>query len=100
MPIVLAELRKELREIRKSMVKPVSRMLKHEVLSELEKHRPRSDSTKKSEPEPEPKKAVPKKTITKAEEKVEKVVSETSAPKKVVRKAVEKVATAEKKSKK
>ena len=100
MPSILADLRRELRDIRKGMMKPVSRMLKHEVLSELEKHRPRrSDSTK--EEAPEPKKAVPKKTITKAEEKVEKVVAETSAPKKVVRKAVEKVEkVVEKKSKK
>lgn len=82
MPSILSELRKELRDARKGMIKPVSRMLKHEVIMELEKHR----SSK------------PKQEESKAEEKVEKVV-EKVAPKKVVKKAVEKVAeVVEKKS--
>jgi hypothetical protein len=75
----LAELRKELKEIRKSTVHPVSRMKKADLLAELAKHRGS-----------EVKAVVEEK---KAVEKVEKAVKE-------VKKTVKKVEVAEEKHEK
>jgi hypothetical protein len=58
----LAELRKELRELRKEHVKPVSRMKKGDIASELEKLRERRETTAPvaSTHSEKPRKAVPR----------------------------------------
>ena len=76
----LSDLRKELRELRKTEARPVSRMKKHEVVLELEKRK----GGKKEEPKAEA-------AVVKAVKKAEKIVEKAEAPKKVVRKVVEKV---------
>lgn len=83
----LADLRKELRDVRKSEVKPVSRMKKHEVVLELEK---RKGGSKKEEPKAEPKEA-PAPAVKKAAKKVAEVMEKAEAPAKVAKKAVAKV---------
>lgn len=74
----LAELRKELKEIRKSTVHPVSRMKKADLLAELSNHRGG-----------EVKAVVEEK---KAVEKVEKAVKKTEVAEKTHEKVAEKVA--------
>ena len=95
MSMSLAELRKELREARKTEAKPVSRMKKHEVALELERRKgavkPRSEKEAESSSDEE------------VVEKVKKVLKKAKVPEAVVKKAekkVEKVEKAEKVEKK
>lgn len=89
----LADLRKELREIRKSEVRPVSRMKKHEVVMELEK-RKGGKKVEKVESESEAEEVKPK--VAKSVKKVEKVLEKAEAPAKVVKKAAAKMVEAKK----
>jgi len=81
----LAELRKELKEIRKSTVHPVSRMKKADLLAELAKHRGGEVKAVVEE-----KKAVEK--VEKAVKEVKKAVKKTEVAEKTHEKVVEKVA--------
>ena len=78
----LAELRKELKEIRKSTVHPVSRMKKADLLAELSKHKGSSTVV-------EEKKAVEK--VEKAVKEVKKAVKKTEVAEKIHEKVAEKV---------
>jgi hypothetical protein len=73
----LSEIRKELREMRKSVVKPVSKMKKADCVAELERM----------------------KMMNKKEEKMEKVIhkEEEKAVKKVMKETVKKVSEVQKK---
>lgn len=82
MSMSLAELRKELREARKTETKPVSRMKKHEVALELER---RKGGSKKAV---EPESSSDEEAVV---EKVEKVLKKAKVPEAVVEKAVKKV---------
>jgi hypothetical protein len=74
----LADLRKELKELRKGEVRPVSRMKKHEVVLELESRRGAKSS---SEDAP---------VVVKKVEKVKKILEKAKVPEDVVEKAVKK----------
>ena len=82
----LSDLRNELREHRKSSLKPVSKMLKHEVHLELEKHRSSKPKPVEVEEEEEP------------EVVVKKILKKAKAPEAVVKKAVAKAVAGKKKS--
>ncbi len=81
----LAELRKELKEIRKSTVHPVSRMKKADLLAELAKHRGGEVKAVVEE-----KKAVEK--VEKAVKEVKKTVKKAEVAEEKHEKVVEKVA--------
>lgn len=81
----LAELRKELKEIRKSTVHPVSRMKKADLLAELAKHRGGEVKAVVEE-----KKAVEK--VEKAVKEVKKTVKKVEVAEQKHEKVVEKVA--------
>jgi hypothetical protein len=74
----LADLRKELKELRKTEVRPVSRMKKHEVAMELESRRGGKVVESSSEDEP---------VVVK---KVKKILEKAKVPEEVVEKAVKK----------
>jgi hypothetical protein len=74
----LADLRKELKELRKAEVRPVSRMKKHEVAMELESRRGGKVVESSSEDEP---------VVVK---KVKKILEKAKVPEDVVEKAVKK----------
>ena len=89
----LSEMKKELRELRKQSIKPVSRMKKADVMSELEKlkglHKEEVKEVKKVlEKEEAPKKVVKKveKAQEKEHKKQEKVVEKKEKVKKEVKK--------------
>lgn len=80
----LAELRKELKELRKTEVRPVSRMKKHEVAMELESRRGGVKSkVVESSSEDAP-------VVVKKVEKVKKILEKAKVPEDVVEKAVKK----------
>ena len=70
---MLSSLRSELRELRKGSVKPVSKMLKHEVIMELEKLRGHQEKELKHEEKAVEKELVKAKVPRKVAEKVEEV---------------------------
>ena len=86
---MLSSLRSELRELRKGHVKPVSRMLKHEVIMELEKLRGHQEKELKHEEKAVEKELVKAKVPRKVAEKVEEV--QKAEHKKQVRKMKEEV---------
>ena len=65
---MLSSLRSELRELRKGSVKPVSKMLKHEVIMELEKLRGHQEKELKHEEKELVKAKVPRQVAEKVEE--------------------------------
>ena len=77
----LAEMRKELRELRKEHVKPVSRMRKGDISSELEKLRGMRETTAPAAATPSapPRKMAPKSSSVK-ESKVKEHPAAPSAP--------------------
>ena len=86
---MLSSLRSELRELRKGSVKPVSKMLKHEVIMELEKLRGHQEKELKHEEKELVKAKVPRKVAEKVEEvqktqvrKMKEEVEKKKSPKK------------------
>lgn len=99
----LSDLRKELREIRKTVVRPISKMKKHEVVMELEgRKKPMKvveevESESDSEPVVVKKASAPKK-VAPAVKVVEKKAP-APAPKKIEKAPVEKIKSAPRKKK-
>lgn len=80
----LADLRKELKELRKAEVRPVSRMKKHEVAMELESRR---GGVKSKVVESSSEDEAPAPVVVK---KVKKILEKAKVPEDVVEKAVKK----------
>jgi len=83
----LADLRKELKELRKAEVRPVSRMKKHEVAMELESRR---GGVKSKVVESSSEDEAPAPVVVKKVEKVKKILEKAKVPEDVVEKAVKK----------
>jgi hypothetical protein len=109
----LSDLRKELREIRKTVVRPISKMKKHEVVMELEgRKKPMKvveevESESDSEPvvvkkASAPKKVAPAVKVVEKKAPAVKVVEKKApapAPKKIEKAPVEKIKSAPRKKK-